>query len=121
VEDSIFADNGLSIDLERTLSPPIRLKNLTIIGESTSFRTNVRLNGLDDVCHSQHNANRHNVGIEIRTWKSEVGTTGSIWNDIRFSGFDHGTCLYAHPISLDYTVRHKCLGSLFSRLRCVLN
>lgn len=104
VEDSIFADNGLGIDLERTLSPAIRLKNITIIGETQSYKNNVRLKGLGNVCHSQHNANKHNTGVEIRTWKSEVGTTGSIWDDVRFSGFDHGTCLYAQPISLDYTV-----------------
>ena len=104
LEDSILADNGLNIDLERTLSPPIRLLNITIIGETTAYRTNVRDKNLGKVCSTRDTPNT-NVGIEIRTWKNEVGTTGSIWENIRFSGFNHNSCRYTSPIALDYTVR----------------
>lgn len=32
--------------------------------------------------------------------------TGSIWKDVEFSNFNHGTCKYVSPISMDYTVRY---------------
>ena len=103
IEDSIFADNGVSIDLQSTISPPIRLKNITIIGESDSFRTNVRTKYKNTVCSTKHTRNA-TIGVEIRTFKNRVGSTGSIWNNINFSGFNHNTCNYSSPISLDYMV-----------------
>jgi hypothetical protein len=99
-----FADNALGIDLERTLSPPIRLNNITVIGESDTYRTIVRNQNLDNICSYQLKLPDYNIGIEIRTWKSEIGMTGSIWQNIQFRNFNHGSCKYVSPISMDYTV-----------------
>jgi hypothetical protein len=104
IEDSLFADNGIAIDLERSLSPPMLLKNVTIIGETASFLNNVRRKGHDTVCSDSFGLSNHSIGVEIRTWKNEVGSTGSVWEDVKFSRFDRGSCKYSTPISLDYTV-----------------
>jgi hypothetical protein len=116
VEGGLFADNGVGIDLERTISPAIQLSNIKILGESQSFRDLVSSKGLDDVCHTQYNSYDHNVGIEMRTWKNEIGDAGSVWENIDFSGFNHSSCKYSQPISLDYTVSHFDEVATFSRI-----
>jgi hypothetical protein len=104
-----FSDNGLNIDIEQTLSPPIRLNNVTIIGESDTFRNVVLSQKLDKVCNTQLELSNFNIGIETRTWKGQVGGTGSIWQNIRFRNFNHSSCQYVSPISMDYTVSCKIL------------
>jgi hypothetical protein len=114
LSNSYFSDNGVNIDMEQTASPPIQLNNLVIVGESDTFRNVVQNQNLDVVCSGQDN-----IGIETRTWKSEVGGTGSIWQNIQFRNFNHGSCEYVAPISMDYSVSFKihatvCIFNLFS-------
>ena len=106
IQNSYFSDNALSIDIERTLSSPIRFLNITVIGESDVYRNNVRLKQLDDVCDKAYGLPSYNIGIEVRAWRDRVGMAGSIWQDIEFSNFNHTTCSYVSPISMDYTVRY---------------
>jgi hypothetical protein len=102
VSNSYFSDNGFNIDLENTLSPPIRLNNVTIVGESDTFRSVVVSPRLDKVCNGPYS-----IGIELRTWKGKVGGTGSIWQNLRFRNFNHRSCQYVSPISMEYSVRVK--------------
>jgi hypothetical protein len=102
VSNSYFSDNGLNIDIENTLSPPIQLSNVTIVGESDTFRSVVRGPKLDRVCNGPYS-----IGIELRTWKGQVGGTGSIWQNLRFRNFNHQSCQYATPISMEYDVSVK--------------
>ena len=96
VKDSIMADNGIGIDYDKTHTPLMRLNNVTIIGESNSFRTNVLDKNVDRLCQFQPK----NIGIEIHTRKQKLGATASAWNGVRFSGFDHSSCSYVSAISL---------------------
>jgi hypothetical protein len=57
---------------------------------------------LDRVCNGQNN-----IGIELRTWKGQMGGTGSIWKNIQFRNFNHGSCQYVTPISMEYSVSFK--------------
>ena len=95
VEDGIFADNGVSIDFDGTASPLMRVMNTTIIGESDSYRTNVRAKNINTVC-----LKGKNVGIELHTKKTSVGSTAASWERIVFSGFNHDSCNYTVPISV---------------------
>jgi hypothetical protein len=109
LSNSYFSDNGLNIDIEQTKTPPIRLNNVTIIGESRNFRNVVLSRKLDNVCNTQKELSNYNIGIETRTWKNEVGGTGSIWQNVRFRNFNHRSCQYVSPISMDYMVSFKIL------------
>ena len=96
IEDSIFADNGIGIDFDETDSPPIRLTNVTIIGLSESYRTNVWNKNKGNVC----SLDGKNIGIEVLTRKANLGKGALLWNKIDFSGFNHDDCNNVIPISL---------------------
>jgi hypothetical protein len=102
ISNSYFSDNGLNIHIENTLSPPIRLNNVTVIGESDTFRNVVMSPKIDRVCNGQNN-----IGFELRTWKGGIGGTGSIWQNLRFRNFNHRSCQYTSPISMEYSVSLK--------------
>jgi hypothetical protein len=120
ISNSYFSDNGINVDIENTLSPPIRLSNVTVVGESDTFRNIVRGPKLDRVCNGPFS-----IGIELRTWKGQVGGTGSIWENLRFRNFNHLSCQYVTPISMEYDVSYKfsqnnciCKSDLLTKLVC---
>jgi hypothetical protein len=112
VLNSYFSDNGINIDLENTLSPPILLNNITVVAESDTFRNVVRGPKLDRVCNGQFS-----IGVEFRTWKGQVGGTGSIWQNLRFRNFNHQSCQYITPISMEYDVSIKFSQQLYMQIR----
>jgi hypothetical protein len=113
ISNSYFSDNGINVDIENTLSPPIRLSNVTVVGESDTFRNVVRGPKLDRVCNGQFS-----IGIELRTWKGQVGGTGSIWENLRFRNFNHLSCQYVTPISMEYDVSSQILSKqLYRQIR----
>jgi hypothetical protein len=113
LSNSFLSDNGINIDIEKTLSPPIRLTNVTIIGESNTFRNVVRNKKLGKVCNAQVKLSTFNIGIETRTWKGQIGGTGSIWQNVQFRNFNHTTCKYVSPISMDYSVSFKFSRTIY--------
>jgi CRISPR/Cas system CMR-associated protein Cmr3 (group 5 of RAMP superfamily) len=114
VSSSFFSDNGLDIDIENTLSPPIRLNNVTFVGESDTFRNVVMNPKLDKGC-------LNNIGIELRTWKGAIGGTGSLWQNLRFRNYNHRSCQYVTPISMEYAVSAKRSLPLHFSIRFLTN
>lgn len=93
VSDSIFADNYLGVDIDRT--DGVVFRDSVIIGESKSYRElKARQEGVEDVCR-----NTRVMGIEMHTWSlHSVEYGGAVIENIVLSGFDdHGVC---NPVSI---------------------
>jgi hypothetical protein len=96
VTDSIFADNGIGIDLDGTHSPAIHIRNVSVIGQTSNFYNAVTVPRYGSVCRQ-----KRNIGIEIQSYLQQLGSTGYTFRDVDFVGFDHTTCSYSYPISLE--------------------
>jgi hypothetical protein len=116
--DSMFADNGIAIDFDRTFSPAIRVTNVSIIGQTTNFYNTVRVPRYGSVCRM-----KQNIGIEVTSFTQQLGSTAYVLRNVAFTGFDHGSCSYSFPISFESSVRKTGIGKHlpdFDYFKCVL-
>lgn len=97
IRNSLFADNYLGIDVDRTSG--IEVWNTTIIGESDSYRELMKVQDVSPVCKQ-----RKLKGIEIHTWKKTKAFTGLKVIDVRFSGFSNETACPSWSIHMDDNV-----------------
>jgi len=96
IEASLFADNDVGVDVDRT--DGVIVRNTVVIGESQSYRDLMARQDVDDVCsHGQL------IGIDMHTWTlhDEYGG-GARLDNISVSGFDESVaCRFANSIRVD--------------------
>lgn len=98
--DSVFADNAVGIDIDR--SEDFVLRNNTFIGQSDSYRRILEQNRLDrHVCSASH------VGLEIHTHRDKIIHNGLVVNDCSFTGYAQLPCEDAIPIRMDDKVSQQ--------------
>lgn len=109
IENSLFADNGVSIDLDRT--DRVDIINTVIIGETEIFRTQFDTQGRDaqDRNIVDNNCRMFNlVGVEVHTTGRTERFSGHSLDGVTFRGFEDTHCIFgeagAYPISVDGSV-----------------
>lgn len=101
IEDSLFADNGLGLDLDR--SDNILVRNVTIVGVSDSYRRQDQDQNMPGVCHR-----RSIIGLEMHTYgRREHERDGIALEDIRFEGFEGTGCRTSQAIRVDNNVSNR--------------
>jgi hypothetical protein len=101
IANSLFADNSVSIDIDR--AEGIEVTNTKIIGESESFRKLLARQDVEIPCR-QNNPDGI-VGINLHTWKKEKEWAGAKISNVDMSGFGNVTCAYSASINYDTHVR----------------
>jgi hypothetical protein len=100
VEGGLFADNKISIDVDR--DEFVTVDGPTIIGESESYRQYLASKRLtSQVCSNSH------IGVELHTQLRTPKAPPIVIKDVVFSGFSHMNCADAVPFSLDGSVRER--------------
>lgn len=97
--NSLFADNWLGIDIER--SEAINVTNTIVIGESDSYRQLMARQSVPKVC-----LRNKLVGMELGTWQNKMAP-GQFISNVTFSGFTNVACAIPKTISFDDLVRSK--------------
>lgn len=99
VANSIFADNHVSIDIDR--AEGIEISNTTIIGESESYRKLKNRQIVPSICGRRGN----NIGLELHTWKHNLTLEGAAINNVTFYDFDSRSgCKNSSSIAFDKQV-----------------
>lgn len=83
VQDSLFADNNIGVDLDRTDGAIVR--RVAIIGVSASYR---RLMARQDVQRICNENNSKLIGLDMHTWTLYNQEGGGYIEDVTLSGFD---------------------------------
>ena len=95
VRDSVFADNGTGLDIDRAWA--IAVENVVIMGESPSYRAVMgRQSGVSAPCWNQ----RLN-GLDLHTWKLFEEYGGATIRDLHLSGFTNTVCRRPSAIWMD--------------------
>jgi hypothetical protein len=94
VTNSLFADNGINIDIDRTLATEI--ENTVVIGESASYKALRARQAVETVCFRGSV-----VGIDVHTWQVETGWAGAKISNVDLLGFDNVTCSSVSSIHFD--------------------
>jgi hypothetical protein len=122
VIDGLFADNRLSLDIDR--ADVIKVQNTQFIGKSESFGNWQRAMRIPNACGRDNGAV---VGVELHTWKNDPADDGVVFDNVTFTGFSNNPCLTTVPISIDDTVNLTFAMQCASRCdkldvnsRCVL-
>jgi hypothetical protein len=99
VANSLFADNPLSVDIDRTEG--IEVFDTKIIGESESYRKLAARQAVGAVC------DRGGLtGIDLHTWKVDKAWAGVKFSNIDISGFNNtASCASPKSIKFDTNVR----------------
>jgi hypothetical protein len=95
--NSLFADNWLGIDIER--SEAINVTNTIVIGESDSYRQLMARQSVPIVC-----LRNKLVGMELGTWQNKMAP-GHFISNVTFSDFNNVACAIPKTISFDALVR----------------
>jgi hypothetical protein len=102
VDQGLFADNYIGIDLDRTEG--VEVTNTTVIGRSVSYETLQRrqTTGVAPIC----DANQR-VGIDLHTWQVETDYYGGRISNVSLSGFvaNDTRCSKPRSIRFDSFVR----------------
>ena len=81
VENSLFADNNVGIDLDR--AEGIEVTNVRIIGQSPSYTALMaRQPGVNPVCDRGVR-----TGFDLHTWQKEIDFLGAKISNVQMSGF----------------------------------
>lgn len=108
VEKSLFADNYVGVDIDR--AEGIEINNITIIGESNSYRTLMARQNVTMIC-----ARDGLIGLDLYTWKVDTTYAGANISNVEFHGFDDSAaCSKVASISFDDQVKFR------SRLRAMI-
>ena len=103
IEASLFADNSIGVDVDRT--DGVIVRDTVIIGESQSYRDLMARQDVVKVCsHGQL------IGIDMHTWTLHDDTGGgATLEDISISGFDGSvSCNFATSIRVDnHNIKEK--------------
>ena len=83
IEDSLFADNNIGVDIDRTDGAIVR--RTVIIGVSDSYKLLMARQDVQRICNSQ---NRKLIGLDLHTWTLYNQEGGAYLEDISLSGFD---------------------------------
>jgi hypothetical protein len=100
IANGFFADNIISIDIDRTVG--VEVINTTIVGESDSYRHLIgRQSNVDKMCDRAGKR----VGIELHTWTVETNWAAARTSNVTFLGFNKTTaCPNAASIMYDTQV-----------------
>ena len=97
IQDSLFADNNIGVDLDRTDGAIVR--RVAIIGVSASYRRLMERQDVQRICNEN---NRKLIGIDMHTWTLYNQEGGGYLEDITLSGFeDIGSGCGRSAISVD--------------------
>jgi len=96
IEASLFADNDIGVDVDRT--DGVIVRDTVIIGESQSYRDLMGRQVVDKVC-----SHGSLIGIDMHTWTLHDDTGGgATLEDITISGFGASvSCNFATSIRVD--------------------
>jgi parallel beta-helix repeat protein len=97
VEDGLFSDNNMGIDLDR--AEGIEVTNTKIIGQSPLYEALMaRQPGVGPVCDRNQR-----VGIDLHTWQKVMDSLGAKISNVQISGFspDDPTCTTPSSIRFD--------------------
>ena len=110
IANSLFADNIIGIDLDRTVG--VEVINTTIIGESDSYRLLIgRQRNIDIVC----DRTGKRVGIELHTWTVETNWAAASISNVTLLGFEKSiACPNAASIKFDTMVRSRIGTYIYS-------
>jgi parallel beta-helix repeat protein len=103
VENSLFADNNVGIDLDRAEGNEVI--NTTIIGQSLLYEELMaRQPSVGPVC-----ARNQRVGIDLHTWQKVMDSLGAKISNIQISGFSPNDpkCTMASSIRFDPVVSFR--------------
>jgi hypothetical protein len=100
IANSFFADNIISVDVDRTVG--VEVVNTTIVGESDSYRLLLgRQSNVDKMCDRFG----RRVGMELHTWTAETNWAAAIVSNVTFLGFKKSiACPNVASINFDTTV-----------------
>jgi hypothetical protein len=110
VQNSLFADNNIGIDIDR--AEGIEIRDTVIIGESQSYRRLMERQDVGPVC-----SQRKVVGIDLHTWTIFQGYGGSNLRNIDFEGFSNTACPIPRALNID---EHVSGHSRFALVACSL-
>ena len=97
VQGGLFADNKVSVDIDREELTTVDAA--TIIGESSSYRQYLASKQqTSKICNSPH------IGLELHTQMKSQKAPPILVKDVKFSGFSHINCADAVPIMMDGSV-----------------
>lgn len=103
IANSFFADNTVSIDIDRTVG--VEVINTTIIGESDSYRN---LFGREQNIYNMCDRTGKRVGIELHTWSVETNWTAAKISNVTLLGFNRtSACSITSSIAFDTNVRTR--------------
>ena len=106
VENSLFADNNIGIDLDR--AEGIEVANTKIIGQSPSYQAlMLRQPGVGAICDRNER-----IGIDLHTWQKEIDFLGAKISNIEVSGFAASDPKCVKPSSLRFDPRFVSFLSL---------
>jgi hypothetical protein len=101
VQNSLFADNAIGIDIDR--SEGIEVTRTIVIGESNSYRLLQARQKVLSVCTGGRR--RTLVGIDLHTWKTNQSLAGATISDVEFHGFNQSAgCEVVSTVSFDPNV-----------------
>jgi hypothetical protein len=107
VQNSLFADNNIGIDIDR--AEGIEIRDTVIIGESLSYRRLMERQDVGPVC-----SQRKVVGIDLHTWTIFQGYGGSTLRNIDFEGFSNTACPIPRALNIDEHVSERSRFALRS-------
>lgn len=114
IANSFFADNIISIDVDRTVG--VEVINTTIVGESDSYRLLIsRQRNVDKMC----DRSGKRVGIDLYTWTVERNWAAARISNVTFLGFNKTiACPNAASIKYDTQVRISTESSELRTTSC---
>lgn len=102
VTNSLFADNRISMDVDRADSVTIRRS--TFIGQSDSF---LKLLGERNIPNSCHRNNGKTIGLQLHTARNDHGNNGATIKGVSFSKYDRHPCEESVAVHVDHSVRAR--------------
>ena len=109
VDQSLFADNYMGIDLDR--SEGVEVTNTQIIGMSPSYQAQMNRSlagSVRSICDRNER-----VGIDLHTWQKDIDFIGAKISNVTMSGFAiDRSCAKPSSLRFDRFVRKQLLNLL---------